>query len=45
MWEVAAAARLDWGWIEFVGLWLLAPLVFVAASLSLIQHLRGRRHK
>lgn len=45
MWELAAAARLDWGWIEFVAFWLLTPLVFVLASLPLIRHWRGRRHK
>ena len=43
--EITASANLDWAWIEFVGLWLLAPLVFVLVSLSLIQHWRGRRHR
>ncbi len=29
MLESAASAHLDWVWIEFVGLWLLGPLVAV----------------
>lgn len=43
--ELAAASRLDRGWIEFVGLWLLTPLVCILMSLPLLQHWRGRRHK
>jgi hypothetical protein len=39
------AARMEWGWIEFVALWLLTPLVFVVASSSFIRYWRGRRHK
>lgn len=38
-------ANLDWAWIEFVGLWLLAPLIFALVSLSLIRHRHGRRHR
>lgn len=45
MLESAASAHLDWVWIEFVGLWLLGPLVAVVGLASLLHHWRGRRHK
>ena len=45
MLSLSVGSTLEWGWVEFVGLWLLAPLVIVLVSLSLIQHWRGRRHK
>lgn len=45
MWDLAAAARLDWGWIEFVGLWLLGPLVFVLVTLPVLRHWRRHRHR
>lgn len=42
---LATISALDWGWIEFVGLWLLTPAVVVSAFLLLIQHRRDRRSK
>jgi hypothetical protein len=40
--DIAAGANLDWSWIEFVGLWLLSPLVVIVGSLTLLHHRRGR---
>ncbi len=42
--DIAASASLDWRWIEFVGLWLLFPLVLILASTT-IGRWRGRRRK
>jgi hypothetical protein len=39
------SANLDWAWIEFVGLWLLGPLVLIIGLVSLLHHRRGRRHR
>ncbi len=43
--EIIASANLDWSWIEFVGLWLLSPLVVIVGSVNLLHHRRGRRHR
>lgn len=43
--DFTASASLDWGWIEFVGLWLLFPVAFILASVVAIGRWRGRRYK
>ncbi|MBI2716324.1 MAG: hypothetical protein HYX37_18025 [Rhizobiales bacterium] len=42
---LVASSDLDWGWIGFVGLWLLIPLLFFIASLLFFQRWLGCRHK
>ena len=42
---LSVGSSLEWGWIEFVGLWLLSPLVLVFGSISLLHYWLGRRHK
>lgn len=44
MFDLSLGSNLEWGWIEFVGLWLLSPLVLVLGSLTLFQYWR-RHHK
>lgn len=45
MLESTANAHLDWVWIEFVGLWLLGPLIVVTGLTALVHHWRGQRRK
>ena len=43
--HITASADLDWGWIEFVALGLLCPLIVIIGSTNLLHHWRKRRFK